>query len=188
MAPEAGIRISVMKLRWIALIILCATAQRVSPEIPKNLDYRLLPGERTTIRNRLLELNLKMPVDHGDNIPANEDSRPGLFTFAREIGADAIMALLDPSDVPALENIATQTGIIFAVESRKDQTILLNALQGSSNRVGICADLNAIGDSFASAGIGGRIRQPSTSVSDFFPALSASSTPAQHQAPVGKQK
>jgi hypothetical protein len=50
-------------------------AQRVSPELPKNFVDRLFPGERTAVRNRLIELSIKMPVDHADTMPADENSR-----------------------------------------------------------------------------------------------------------------
>src|SRR5947199_6883254 len=46
------------------------STQKVSPEIPKNLDSGLLPGERIAIKNRLIELNLKMPAWHVEAIPA----------------------------------------------------------------------------------------------------------------------
>src|SRR6185436_3002203 len=38
------------------------SAQKVSVQIPKNLDYRLAPGEMDAVRDRLALLNVRMPV------------------------------------------------------------------------------------------------------------------------------
>ena len=38
------------------------SAQKVSLQIPKNLDYRLAPGERDGVRERMFALNVRMPV------------------------------------------------------------------------------------------------------------------------------
>src|SRR3954469_4016294 len=53
--------------------------QTVAPEVPKNLDYNLMPGECTAVSNRLIELNLKMYAYHVANFPTDEDARRKLF-------------------------------------------------------------------------------------------------------------
>ena len=38
------------------------STQKVSVQIPKNLDYRLAPGEMDAVRDRMTTLNVRMPV------------------------------------------------------------------------------------------------------------------------------
>ena len=38
------------------------STQKVSAQIPKNLDYRLAPGEMDAVRDRMTTLNVRMPV------------------------------------------------------------------------------------------------------------------------------
>ena len=38
------------------------STQKVSVQIPKNLDYKLAPGEIDGVRDRMASLNLRMPV------------------------------------------------------------------------------------------------------------------------------
>src|SRR5438477_2171831 len=47
--------------------------QKISPEIPKNLTYRLLPGERAAVAYKLREVNVKMPAYHVSGIPTDAD-------------------------------------------------------------------------------------------------------------------
>jgi hypothetical protein len=117
--------------------------QTVSPEVPKNLDYNLMPGERTAVGNRLIELNLKMYAYHVANFPADEDARRKLFEFAKSIGVAVIVASPDPGQLAGLEKFANDSGIDIAVESRTDPKQLLSAISPLGKRVGIAADLPA---------------------------------------------
>ena len=48
------------------------SAQKVSAQIPKNLDYRLAPGEMDAVRDRMAALNVRMPVY---DTPGNQRGR-----------------------------------------------------------------------------------------------------------------
>ena len=45
--------------------------QKVSPEVPKNLTWRLAPGERNAILNRLREVNVRMYAYHVEKFDAD---------------------------------------------------------------------------------------------------------------------
>src|SRR5437868_2750260 len=49
--------------------------QKISPEIPKNLTYHLLPGERAAIMYKLREVNVRMAAYHVTNLPTDADGR-----------------------------------------------------------------------------------------------------------------
>ncbi len=117
--------------------------QLVSPEIPKNLDYNMMAGERTGLRNRLIELNLKMYAYHVANFPANEEARRKLFDFAKSIGVNTIVSNADMNQLTDLEKLANDNGIDIAIESRTDPKPLLTAISARGKRIGIAADLPA---------------------------------------------
>src|SRR5829696_248229 len=45
-----------------------SSTQKVSFEIPKNLDYHLAPGERTAVMNKLRELNVQLAGYRVENL------------------------------------------------------------------------------------------------------------------------
>src|SRR5438270_3472182 len=60
-----------------------SSSQKVSPEIPKNLDYNLSPDEVAKVRHRLAELRLRLVAYRVGAIPVDESSRRQLFAFAK---------------------------------------------------------------------------------------------------------
>src|SRR5580658_7068219 len=52
-----------------------ASSQRLSPEIPKNLDYHLQQGERAAVVRRLRELNQTIFAYRADEIGGDESSQ-----------------------------------------------------------------------------------------------------------------
>jgi type 1 glutamine amidotransferase/sugar phosphate isomerase/epimerase len=117
--------------------------QRISPEVPKNLDHNLKPGERSAVSLRLRELNLQMTAYRVDAIPADEASRRRLFEFAKGLGAQMIVASPDAASLPELDRLAGEVGINLAVESRKDPKEVMKLVEGRSPRTGVYADLAA---------------------------------------------
>jgi len=66
--------------------------QKLSPEIPKNLDYKLAPGELTAVRDRLRTLNLRMPAYYTPAIEPDEGAGRKLFEFAKSLGVETIVS------------------------------------------------------------------------------------------------
>src|SRR5204863_3652104 len=85
--------------------------QKISPEIPKNLTYHLLPGERAAVTYKLREVNVKMAAYHVASIPADADSRRKLFDFAKAMGVETIIASPDAASLTDLDKLATETGV-----------------------------------------------------------------------------
>lgn len=152
--------------------------QRLSAEIPKNLTWTLAPGEVRAINNRLRDLNLKMPAYHVDAIPADAESRRRMFTFAKAVGVETIIANPDPASLADLDALASEIGVNLAVENRRDPKALMDAMRDRSKRIGVAADLagwaqNGIKPADGLALVKDRLlavnlRAPAPGLSDFF--------------------
>ena len=117
------------------------STQRVSPEIPKKLDYHLAAGERSAIMGRLRELNVAMPAYHVDSIDGDESSSRKLFEFAKSMGVATIVSAHATNALPAVNKLAEEYGINVAVCGNPDSVLAAEA--GLGKRVGVCADLGA---------------------------------------------
>ncbi len=115
--------------------------QKVSPQIAKNLDYNLTPGEQAAVKDRLKALSMRLYAYHVDKTGA--DDRKTL-QFAKDMGADIVVAPADPSSLAALDKLAGEVGINIAVETHNPRS-LASALEGMSPHLGIAAD-SAAGD------------------------------------------
>lgn len=122
------------------------SSQKVSPEIPRNLDYNLAAADLEKVKARLNELRLRMPAYFADTIPSDSPSRRKLFEFAKSLGAEVIICSPDSSSLAALDQLATEMEINVAVESRNPKDAL-SRLEGRSSRIGLNADLGAWKDS-----------------------------------------
>ena len=114
--------------------------QKLSPEIPKNLDYKLAPGELTAVRDRLRTLNLRMPAYYTPAIEPDEGAGRKLFEFAKSLGVETIVSSPAPEALPALDKLANEFGINIALHNGDPQS-MLRALDGRSRRIGVCADI-----------------------------------------------
>jgi len=117
-----------------------SSAQQVSAEIQKNLDYNLSPDELAKVKHRLSELRLQMPAYHVDALPADQSSRRKLFDFARSLGVQTIVTGSGAAPMADLDQFANEFGVNVALEgiSPKDVDRML---QGRGNRIGVVADL-----------------------------------------------
>jgi type 1 glutamine amidotransferase len=115
------------------------SAQKVSVQIPKSLDYRLAPGEIDAVRDRMTTLNLRMPVYFTVEISEDEQIARKQFEFAKSLGVDTLAVERTPKSLPAIETLADEFGINVAL-SGNPKTVL-EALQGRGRRIGAYADL-----------------------------------------------
>jgi len=121
-----------------------SSAQIVSAEIPKKMDYRLQPGERNAVVYRLKELNEQVLAYRADALPADATTRRKVFEFAKAIGAPIIIVNADAGSLADLDTLAGELDVNVAVESKSDPKALAalsTALQARSKRVGVAADL-----------------------------------------------
>ena len=117
------------------------STQSVSPVIAKNLNYSLAPDEIAAVKSRLNELRLKMAAYHVDSMGPDEATARKVFDFAKSLGAETIVAPLGASSLPAVDKLATEFGINFAVESTGDPKSVISAIEGRSQRIGVSADV-----------------------------------------------
>jgi type 1 glutamine amidotransferase len=116
-----------------------SSSQKVSPEIPRNLDSDLSPDEVAKVKNRLAELRLRFVAYRAGAIPADENSRRRLFAFAKAVDIETIVTSAAPAALPELEKLAAEFGINVAFESSNPKT-LMSALEGRSRRMGLSVD------------------------------------------------
>jgi type 1 glutamine amidotransferase/HEAT repeat protein/sugar phosphate isomerase/epimerase len=114
-----------------------SSAQKLSLEIPKHLDFNLAPGEQRAVRDRLRALNLRMPVYVTSSIGAGEAAIRKLFEFAKALGVEVIVASSAPDSLPDVDRLANEFAISVALPHAG---IMPQALEGRSKRIGIRAD------------------------------------------------
>ena len=125
-----------------------SSSQKVSDEIPKNLDYNLSPDEIAKVKNRLAELRLRLVSYRVGAIPADESSRRRLFAFAKAVEIETIVTSAAPAALPGLDKLAGEFGVNVAFEGSNPKT-LVSSLDGLSNRMRVSVDTAA----WAQAGI-----------------------------------
>jgi type 1 glutamine amidotransferase len=125
-----------------------SSSQKVSPEIPKNLDYNLSPDEVTAVKHRLSELRLRLVAYRAGAIPADESSRRRLFAFAKAVDIETIVTSAAPAALPELDRLAGEYGVNVAFEGSNPKN-LASSLDGLSSRIGLSADTAA----WAQAGV-----------------------------------
>ena len=116
------------------------STQKISVQIPKNLDYRLAPGEMDAVRDRMTTLNVRMPVYFTAEISEDEPDRAKAVRVREEPGrGDDGSSSKRPESLPAIEKLADEFGVNVAL-SGSPKTVL-EALQGRGRRIGAYADL-----------------------------------------------
>ena len=115
------------------------STQRVSVQIPKNLDYRLAPGELDAVRERMTTLNLRMPVYVTAEISEDEQIARKQFEFAKSLGVETLAVERTPKSLAAIEKLADEFGVNVAL-SGSPKTVL-EAIQARGRRIGAYADL-----------------------------------------------
>jgi type 1 glutamine amidotransferase len=115
------------------------STQKVSLQIPKNLDYRLAAGELDAVRERMSTLNVRMPVYFTGEISEDEQIARKQFEFAKSLGIETLAVERTPKSLPAVEKLADEYGINVALSG--NPKAVLEALQGRGQRIGAYADL-----------------------------------------------
>ena len=118
-----------------------SSSQRIAPEIPKNLDYRLQQGERAAVVRKLREYNQAIFAYRIDNLGGDEASERNVFEFAKAINAPMIITTAQASAVPALDRLATEYSINVALDATKDPKSVMSSVRSASKNVGVAADV-----------------------------------------------
>ena len=123
------------------------STQKLSPDIPKNLDYNLAPGEVRAVTDRLRALNLRMPAYFTATIGPDENASRKLFEFAKALGIETVVSGPAPESLTAIDQLANEFGINVALSrdarAYRNPKSVLAAVEGRSKRIGAYADLDA---------------------------------------------
>lgn len=112
-----------------------SSEQKASPTIPKRLDYRLSAEERNTIAAALKSANVRMVGYRAGLLPSDEAARRKVFEFAKELGADTIIASAGPASFAGLDKLATELEVSVALEQAS-----VDGLENLSKRIGIAVE------------------------------------------------
>jgi type 1 glutamine amidotransferase len=127
---EAVVRIDKSELAFIE----GSDQQWVSPEIRKNLDYRLTPEEINAVKARLQKFRLQMPVYHVERFEDQVASRK-VFEFAKSLAVEksftveTIVCGVAPRSLAEIDQLANEFGINVAVPAG-------TSLEERSRRIG----------------------------------------------------
>ena len=116
-----------------------SSAQKVSAQIPKNLDYRLAPGEMDAVRDRMTLLNVRMPVYFMPAISEDDQIARKTFEFAKSLGVETLAFAQMPASLAAIEKLADEFAVNVALSGNAKD--VHEALQGRGRRLGAYADL-----------------------------------------------
>jgi type 1 glutamine amidotransferase/sugar phosphate isomerase/epimerase len=120
-----------------------SSTQKLSPEIPKPLDYNLQAGERAAVLRRMREMNQAIFAYRVDNLASDESTRRKVFEFAKALNIPTIVTSGDAAAAADLEKLANEFSINVALESNKDPKSVMSALEGRGKRMGVAADIGA---------------------------------------------
>ena len=115
------------------------STQKVSTQIPKNLDYRLAPGEMDAVRDRMTILNVRMPVYFTPAISEDGQIARKTFEFAKSLGVETLAVERTPAGLAAIEKLAEEFGVNVALSGSAKS--VADTLQGRGRRIGAYADL-----------------------------------------------
>jgi type 1 glutamine amidotransferase len=112
--------------------------QKVSIQIPKNLDYRLAAGELRGVQERLTALRMQMPVYLAPAIDGREGSARKVFEFAKSLNVETVAIEHALEIVPQLESLADEYDIKVALKG--EFKTVVSAVEGRGQRLGTYAD------------------------------------------------
>jgi hypothetical protein len=122
-----------------ATIIIGEDTQKLSPDIPKNVDYRLMPGERTAVVERFRAGGVKMPAYRVSRIGPTEADARKVFEFAKAVAVETLVSSPDLALLPMLDALAAEHGINLAIQ-HSSASAWITALQTRSKRIGAWLD------------------------------------------------
>jgi type 1 glutamine amidotransferase len=117
--------------------------QKVSPDLPRDLGPGLSSSDMATVKNRLAALKIKVSAYHVSRLGPDEDGRL-IFAFAKDLGAETIVADVEPASLAGVDRLAGEFGVNVALDG-PDPTALAASIRNRSPRIGAAVDLAAWG-------------------------------------------
>lgn len=123
--------------------------QKISNDLPKNLEPGLSDDEIRQIRFHLDAAGVRLLTYYIQDIPGDEEGCRRVFEFGRKIGIETFMTEPKPEAVPLIARFCDAYGINVALHNHdpKGSPVywrpegILEVCQGLTHRVGACADL-----------------------------------------------
>ncbi|KPL24554.1 MAG: hypothetical protein AMJ75_03360 [Phycisphaerae bacterium SM1_79] len=123
--------------------------QKVSKEIPKNLDTNLTDDELKQIRLKLDAAGVRLLTYYIHLIPGDEAGCRKVFEFGRKIGIETFMSEPIPEALDTIEKFCDDYDINVAIHNHDKKGSpqywhpegILKVCQGRSKRIGACGDL-----------------------------------------------
>jgi type 1 glutamine amidotransferase len=116
------------------------STQKVSADVPKNLDYHLSSSEVETVKTRLAGLKIKVAAYHVDTLGPDESGRK-VFEFAKNLGVETIIANPERASLRAIDKLASEFGVNVALNAA-DPKGLMDAIGTLGARLGASADVS----------------------------------------------
>ena len=95
-----------------------SSTQKLSREIPKNLDPRLTANELEAFRDRMRALNMRMPAYFAASMGSDAADVRKLFEFAKALGVETIVASPDPASLAMVDKLAEEFSVNVALLNR----------------------------------------------------------------------
>lgn len=120
--------------------------QEIGGGIPGKMDYNMDAATRKLILEKLKTHGVKFAA-FGVVGANNEADWTKIFEFCKAMGAETITTEPDEKDMQLLSDLADKYGINVAIHNHPDPShywnpdIVLNAIKGKSNKLGMCADI-----------------------------------------------
>jgi type 1 glutamine amidotransferase len=114
-----------------------SAAQKVSAEIPKNLDASLSAEEIEAVKRKLAGAGVRVLTYSAGAIGADEASARKLFEFAKALHVGTLVAKPPAGALPLIDRLSEEYGVQVAIEGGS-----VGELEGRSERIGIAADLS----------------------------------------------
>jgi len=118
-----------------------SSTQKLDMEIPKEISYKLAPGEINAIKDKLTSFNLTAVAYRVSTIEADEDADRKLFQFAKSLNIETIVLDQIPKDLALVDKLASEYSIHVAISG--GMQAVLAALNGRSKYMGIFADTDS---------------------------------------------
>jgi sugar phosphate isomerase/epimerase len=123
--------------------------QRVSKDIPKNLDQNLSDDELRQVRMKMESAGVRMLTYYAQDIPKDEAACRRLFEFSRKLGFETLMCEPKPEQLDLLDKLANEYGVNIAIHNHGPNISpvwwnpenILKACEGRSKRIGAAPDL-----------------------------------------------
>jgi sugar phosphate isomerase/epimerase len=123
--------------------------QKVSKDIPKDLDLRLTDEEIRQVRRKLDAAGVRMLTYYYHNIPGDEAGCRKVFEFGRKLGIETFLSEPAPEALDTIERFANEYGINVALHNHDQKASphywhpekIVKLCQGRSQRIGACGDL-----------------------------------------------